>query len=120
MELVDKGLELIDCDLRRLKKLNSLLSDLNNTFKIHNDCWKRQNIIPGVIASGPNYYVVKERVAIKSNCLSPSKGCRLWIVINRLNGDYYRCLLYLASEEKNYPKGTCLNIVNRQIMTMHS
>jgi hypothetical protein len=118
MELTDKGFGLIAGDIKRLKKFNSLTSDLENYFKIHNDSWKMYGNVSGVIASGKNYCIVKERVAIKSPKMCPSEGCRLWVVINTTTGDYYRCLLYSAKEEETYKKSICFNIVNEQIRSL--
>lgn len=118
MELIDKGYDLVKQDLKRLKRLRSIESDLKNYFKVHNDLWSKFNNVSGTIASGKNYIVIKERIATKDPKMTPSEGCRLWVVINTTTGDYYRCLLYSAKEEETYKKSVCFNIVNDKIKTL--
>jgi hypothetical protein len=118
MELNDTGYELIEGDIKRLKKLTSLSTDLENYFKIHNDSWVKYGTVTGIKASGKNYIVVKERIGIKSPKMSPSEGCRLWVVINTSNGNYYRCLLYSAKEEETYKKNVCFKIINDKIRSL--
>ena len=115
MELVDRGYDLIEGDLKRLRKYVSLRTDLENYFKIHNDNWKNYSNISCIIAAGKNYCVCKERIGIKNPKMGPSAGGRLWFVINKITGEYYRCLLYTAREEPSYPKSTCFDIVRKQI-----
>ncbi len=119
MQLNDKGFNLIDGDLKRLgKKCRSIQTDLENYYKIHNDSWIRYGAVPGIIASGKNYQIGKQRIGLLVPKLTPSEGARLWFVINTLTGDYYRCLLYLAREEQSYPQRKCFEIVNLQIKSL--
>ena len=120
MELIDKGFDLIEKDLKRLKKYTSIKIDLENYFKIHNNSWKRFGMLSCIIASGKNYCVGKQRIGIKDPKMSPSEGGRLWFVINKVTGEYYRCLLYSAKEESSYPKSTCFDVVNSQIRRLIS
>lgn len=118
MELIDTGFELIKRDLKRLKKCTSLEDDLKNYFDIHNQNWKQFGTLSCIKASGKNYHIGKQRIAIKNPKKSPSEGGRLWFAISRTTGEYYRCLVYLAVEEDSYPKSTCFDIVNSQIESL--
>ncbi len=118
MELTDTGLDLIKRDLKRLKKYRSLKNDLENYFKIHDDSWKKYRSLSCMKASGKNYIICKQRIGIKNPKLSPSEGGRLWFVVDTSNGNYYRCLLYLAREEPSYPKSKCFKIVHSLIESL--
>jgi len=117
MEIKDFGNNLIDPDIKRLKSLKSLKEDLNNYFTAHVNALNSSGRLSCQIASGENYIVCKQRIAITKPRLSPSKGCRLWFVITP-TGYYIRCLLYLAKEEKNYKKSTCFKIVKERLETI--
>ncbi len=120
MELNDTGFDLIKKDLKRLRKCRSMKADLENYFKIHNDSWTKYSNLSCIIAAGKNYVVCKDRVGIKNPKLSPSEGGRLWFVIDKTTGKYYRCLLYIAKEEPSYPKSVCFEIVNSVVNSLFS
>lgn len=117
MEINDFGNGLIDKDLKRLKKHISLEEDLQNYYTAHVNRLRSFGALSCQIAATKDYIVCKERVAVSSSGLSPSKGCRLWFVITK-TGYYIRCLLYLASEEKHYKKSICFKTVRERLETI--
>jgi len=117
MKIKDFGNSLIDSDIGRLKKLKSLEKDLDNYFITHVNQLNGSGRLSCQIASGKDYIVCKQRIAISKPKFPPSKGGRLWFVITR-NGYYIRCLLYMAKEEKNYKKSICFRIVKERLETI--
>ncbi len=118
MELNDMGFDWIKEDLKRLKKYRSLKTDLINYFKIHNDSWTKYDSLSCIVAFGKNYVICKQRIGIKNPRQSPSEGGRLWFVIDKTTGKYYRCLLYIAKEEPSYPKSVCFKTVNSLVKSL--
>lgn len=114
MEIKDFGNDLIHSDLKRLKKLKSLEKDLEKYFNAHADQLKSFGRLSCEIAFHEGYRVCKQRIAVAYPRLSPSEGCRLWFVITK-SGDYIRCLLYSAKEEKKYTKSKCFRIIRERL-----
>lgn len=117
MEVKDFGNDLIRSDLKRLKKLKSLEKDLEKYFNAHANQLRSFGRLSCEIAFHEGYRVCKQRIAVASPRHSPSEGCRLWFVITK-NGDYIRCLLYSAKEEKNYKKSRCFRIVHEKLESL--
>ncbi|MFA6081217.1 MAG: hypothetical protein WC741_02305 [Patescibacteria group bacterium] len=114
MQIVDYGNYLIESDLKRLKKINSVEMDLQTYFTEHKNILSNFGKLSCEIAVVGDYKVCKERIAFSKPETIPSKGGRLWFVISK-SGFYVRCLLYLAKEEGQFKKSVCFKIVQEKI-----
>lgn len=114
MPINNYGNDLIKPDIKRLKRLRSLKKDLDTYFVAHVNQLNSFGRLSCQIAAGKNYVVCKERIAISSPKISPSKGCRLWFVVTS-SGYYIRCLVYAAVEEKIYKKSLSFQIVRDKL-----
>lgn len=116
--LVFLGVELIEEDLRRLKKLSSLENDIREyfplvrgSFESYGFCRDKNDFIFGVEGLLDCY---KTRLRITDPFLSPSKGCRLFYIVTT-GSHFVPILVYRASEESSYPISASRRIIKERI-----
>lgn len=116
--LVFLGVELIEEDLRRLKKLSSLETDIHEYFPLvkgsfenYGFCRDRNDFIFGVDGFLDCY---KTRLRITDPFSPPSKGCRLFYLVT-IESHFVPVLVYRASEERNYPISVSRRIIKERI-----
>ncbi len=122
MPLRDHGNGLISKDLKRLKKLNSLVKDLDVYFIAHKNRIKEFGQLSCIKVQSKNkegirFWLCKERIKITSPKTSESNGCRLWFLVlfNNRQTVYIRLLLYRAKEEPKYPKQVCMRLCKERL-----
>lgn len=116
--LVFLGVELIEEDLRRLKKLSSLENDIREyfplvrgSFESYGFCRDKNDFIFGVDGLLDCY---KTRLRITDPFLPPAKGCRLFYLVTT-ESHFVPILVYRASEESDYPISVSRRIVKERI-----
>ena len=114
MQYTDFGYELVERDIKRLKKLKSLKEDLDIFYTAHTNQLNDFGRLSCEIASTPNYKIYKDRIAVTNPFTPPSKGCRLWFVITK-DGFYIRCLIYQANEESKFTKSICFKAIKDRL-----
>jgi hypothetical protein len=122
MTIKNYGNDLINQDIKRLKKYKSLEKDLGVYFNYHTNLIDEQRNLPCIVNSGKTlqgdvYWVCKDRIKITKPKTSNRDGCRLWfMVLFKPNVTIYiRILLYQAREENQYPTSICRKIVNERL-----
>lgn len=122
MEIKDYGNNLIEPDIKGLKKYKSLEKDLEVYRKYHeNQIGEQHNLscmkFTGKTTYGDIFWVGKQRIKITKPKTSESNGCRLWFIVLFLPKEilYIRILLYEVKDEKKYTKSVCLNTIKEKL-----
>lgn len=122
MEVRSYGNDLIDQDIKNLKKYKSLEKDLDIYEEYHTNQIQQDNNLScrkysGKTTKGDVFWVGKQRIKITNPRTTESNGCRLWFMILFLPKEilYLRVLLYEVKDEKNYPKSICLKTIEERL-----
>jgi hypothetical protein len=110
-----RPISLIDSDIHRLRKLTSLVDDLDVRATADSNAFNEFGDLSGCLQRIGQYTVHKIRLTITNPKLQGKKGCRLWILVHKEKGVYIQCLLYSVGEEPTYPSGVCYEIINRRL-----
>lgn len=125
MIIENYGNDLINQDIKRLKKYKSLEKDLEVYFNYHSNLIEEQKNLSCIVDSGKTlqgdtYWICKDRIKITNPKTANSDGCRLWfMVLFKLNVTIYiRILVYQAREKNKYPTTICRKIANERLASI--
>lgn len=115
--LINFGYAVIQEDLKRLKKIESLTKDLDTAFNITNEAWIEHGVCIDAnrhIYSDGEIHCYKKRIPITSTNTSPAHGLRLiYALVKKIH--FVPLLLFSAKEEGFYTLKTNKNIIKNRI-----